>query len=80
MHFYILYKTWMHASFLACTPRTCGILGLKAAYALVVHEMAHTIQVQNGKRKRNSMHNSYWAATVQMLQENYPLSEFVADL
>lgn len=63
-------------SFSYLWPPQSQMKGLKAAYALVVHEMGHAVQRENGGRWRGSQHNSYWADAVRELQELYPFSEF----
>jgi len=49
--------------------------GLKAVWAIVLHEVAHAIQVNRGLRGRRSVHNNGWGKIVRELQELYPFEE-----
>ena len=48
------------------------IKGMKAMWAITLHEFAHAIQTEAGKRTRGSVHNDFWATAVKELQELYP--------
>jgi len=49
------------------------ITGIRSVWALVIHEIAHAIQTENGERKYRSVHNLAWAQHVIELQERFPM-------
>lgn len=51
------------------------MMGKKAVWAMVLHEMGHAIQVEAGKRTRGNAHNGFWANAVCDLQTLYPYEE-----
>lgn len=52
-----------------------GLTGKMGVWALVIHEVAHAIQTENGGRWHGSQHNQYWAKAVKELQILYPYEE-----